>query len=312
MAGTEDDTVRLPRTGRARPYRAGLMRGAAMLGALGAAAAAWAWIGAAPTPSVPPAPATPPPASAAAPAVPLLAEAELITLFPDRPSLLRLRENPRVFVLLFPSLAAQGATLNRAAALVEKAGLPRDRLLDGVELAAAIARSGDTPETWYLGHDYRSADLARFFALAERDRVALTEAELWLREQFVTALALAGSGPFAFVSVANPGGQLDAAMRNAVLRHEIGHGHYFTLPGFAEHVRAVWQNGFTAAERAAYRAFLGREGYDTGNEELMANEAMAYTLFTPDPRLFSPGLVGLPAAAVERLRELLRNGLPLP
>jgi hypothetical protein len=103
--------------------------------------------------------------------------------------------------LLFPSLAAQGATLNRAAALVEKAGLPRDRLLDGVELAAAIARSGDTPETWYLGHDYRSADLARFFALAERDRVALTEAELWLREQFVTALALAGSGPFAFVSV---------------------------------------------------------------------------------------------------------------
>ncbi len=311
MAGAEDDTVRLPRP-PARPARAGLVRGAAILGTLGvAAAASWAWMGMAPTPPAPPAPA-PPPVIAAIPPVPLLTEAELLALLPERPSLLRLRENPRVFVLLFPSLAQQGATLNRAAALVEKAGLPRDRLLDGVELAAAIARSGDTAETWYLGHDYRSADLARFFALAERDRVALTEAELWLREQFATASALAGSGPFAFVSAANPGGQLDAAMRNAVLRHEIGHGHYFTLPGFAEHVQAVWQSGFTEAERAAYRAFLGREGYDTGNEELMANEAMAYTLFTPDPRLFSPNLIGLPPAAVERLRELLRNGPSLP
>jgi hypothetical protein len=311
MVGAEDDTVRLPRPGAARPARAGLLRSAAALGAIGAAmAATWAWMGAAPAP--PPVPPPLAPVAALAPAVPLLAEAELLALAPDRPSLLRLRENPGVFVLLFPDLATQGAAMNRAAALVEKAGLPRDRLLDGAELAAAIARSGDTAETWYLGHDYRSADLARFFALAERDRVALTEAEQWLREQFATAAALAGPVPFALVSAANPGGPMDAEMRRAVLRHEIGHGHYFTLPGFAEHVQAAWRHGFSEAERAAYRAFLGREGYDTGNDELMANEAMAYTLFTPDPRLFSPGAVGLPPAAVERLRALLRSGLPLP
>ncbi|MBL6077158.1 hypothetical protein JMJ56_04010 [Belnapia sp. T18] len=299
--------MRLPRP-TARPARTGLVRGAAALGVIGAAlAATWAWMGTASSP-----PHALPPPVAVAPAVPLLAEAELMALFPDRPTLLRLRENPRVFVLLFPSLAAQGAAMNRAAALVEKAGLPRDRLLDGVELAAAIARSGDTAETWYLGHDYRSADLARFLALAERDRVALTEAELWLRAQFVEALTLSGGEPFALVSVANPGGALDAAMRSAVLRHEIGHGHYFTLPGFTEHVQRVWRTGFSEAERAAYRAYLGREGYDTGNDELMANEAMAYTLFTPDPRLFSPALVGLPPAAVERLRELLHSGLALP
>ena len=77
-------------------------------------------------------------------------------------------------------------------------------------------------------------------------------------------------------------------------------------------MRAVWQNGFTAAERAAYRAFLGREGYDTGNEELMANETMAYLLFTPDPRLFSASMVGLGEAVVERLRGLMRAGPALP
>ena len=309
MPGAEDDTVRISRSRPVRQSRLGLPRAAVALGAVAAAATAtWALMVSSP----PPSPAPPPPVIAATPTVPLLAEAELLALALDRPSLLRLRENPRVFVLLFPSLAQQGAALNRAAALVEKAGLPRDRLLDGVELAAAIARNGDTAETWYLGHDYRSADLARFFALAERDRVPLTEPELWLREQFVTASALAGPGPFAIVSVANPGGLVDAPMRDAVLRHEIGHGHYFTLPDFAEHVRSVWQTGFTEAERAAYRAFLSRAGYDTTNEELMANEAMAYTLFTPDPRLFSPTMVGLPPAAVERLRERLRAGLPLP
>ena len=35
------------------------------------------------------------------------------------------------------------------------------------------APSGDTPDTFYYGHDYRAEDVVRFFALADRDHVAL-------------------------------------------------------------------------------------------------------------------------------------------
>ena len=309
MGPAEDDTLRLPPPAAPPPpRRPGVWIGVALAVTLAAIGGA-AWMLPAPAPAPSTAVVPPPPPR---PAIALASEAELAALLPERPLLRRLAENPRVFVLVFPDLALQGAALNRAAALIEKAGLPRDRLLEPAELAAVIARAGDTAATWFLGHDYRGEDLARFFALAERDRVALGEAELWVRDQLALAVAAAGPGPLALVSIAGPGPQMDAAMRATVLRHEIGHGHYFTTPGFAAHVREVWQGRFSAAERAAFRDFLGREGYETSNDELMANETMAYLLFTPDARFFAPAMVGLDAPAVERLRGLLRDGLPRP
>jgi hypothetical protein len=243
--------------------------------------------------------------------VPLLAEAELLALAPDRPSLLRLRENPRVFVLLFPSLAQQGAAMNRAAALVEKAGLPRERILSEAELADAIARAGDTPETWYYGHNYRGADLDRFFRIATRDGVALSTAEGWVQGQFQAArAAVPAHQEIALLSIAAPGPGLDAAARASILRHELAHGLFATRPDYAAHVRRVWSEGFTAADRAAFRAFLGREGYDTSNEQLMADEAQAYLLHTPDARFFDAAHLGLAPAHVERLRALMREGAP--
>ena len=302
MGSTDDDTLRIIRPAASPPPLARLaVRGGLVLMVLGAAAAGlWTVFGPAPAPIATRQP------------FPSLTEAELLALRSPSPTMRRLRENPRVFVLLFPDLDRQGAALNRAAALIEKAGLPRDRLLDQAELDDVIARSGDTPATWYLGHDYRATDLKRFFALAARDRIALNEAELWVRDQLDLAEAEAGPGPLALVSAAAPGPAMDAGMRGAVLRHEIGHGHYFTIPGFAEHAHSVWNTRFAEPERAAFRAFLSREGYDPGNEDLLANETMAYLLFTPDPRFFAPAMVGLDAATVERLRGLLRDGLPSP
>ncbi|WP_149536216.1 hypothetical protein [Siccirubricoccus phaeus] len=247
------------------------------------------------------------------PASPLLEEAAILLLQAEQPRMVRVKSNPRVFVLLFTGLEQQGAALNRIAALVEKRGLPRDRLLNEAELAAAIAASGDTPATWFYGHDYRLADLTRFFALAERDRVALNEAELWVRDRLREAVAQVAPGEsLALVSAANAGPRMDAAMRAAILKHELSHGHYFTWPGFAEHVHMVWRDRFTEADRQALTSFLGREGYDTGNAELMANEAMAYLLFTPDARIFSAAALGVAEAQLERLRGLMREGLPLP
>ena len=260
-------------------------------------------------PPAPPAEATRPPRADP----PLLSEPELVALLPAEPRVLRLRENPRVFVLLFPTLGEQGAALNRMAALIEKAGLPRDRLLDDDALARAIREQGEAAATWYLGHDYNGTDLARFFALAERDRIALSPAELWVRDRFHEARALVAAGDeVALISTANPDHRMDHAMRAAILRHEIGHGHFFTLPALRAHVLRVWRERFQERDRQAFRTFLAREGYDESNETLMANEAMAYLVFTPDPRFFSARHVGRTEAEVARLREMMRSGMPLP
>ena len=78
----------------------------------------------------------------------------------------RLRENRQILVIEFPNLAEQGAAMNRLAALLEKAGTPRDRVLSDRELTALIARNGDNAQTFYGGHDYEGAAMARFFRLA--------------------------------------------------------------------------------------------------------------------------------------------------
>lgn len=272
----------------------------------------------APTPGPPapmPAPAPAPAPVAAAPPLALsiaIATEEAIRAHrAAEPTMFRLAENPHVFIADFPDLDLQGAALNRAAALIEKAGTPRDRLLNDAELAEAIARAGETPATYYYGHNYRSRDLERFFTLAARDGVALTPAETWLRDQVTRIRALLPPGTeFAVISVPGVDSRVDETMRAAILHHEIGHGHFFTNPTFAAHVEQVWRDVFTEAERARFRAFLQREGYDPSIEEVMLNEAMAYLIYTPDARFFTPAHAGLDDARADALRAALRAGAP--
>jgi hypothetical protein len=261
-------------------------------------------------PEAPPA-ALPPPPSRLAALPPLLDVAAIAAHRAAAPALLRLADNPAIFILDFPTLEAQGAALNRVAALVEKAGMPRDRVVSEAALQAAIAAAGDTQATYYFGHNYRGADLDRFFRLAARDGMPLSAAEAWVEVQLRLARGLLPEGQeIALVSVAAPGPAMDEAARANILRHELSHGHVATRPAYAEHVRRVWREGFTAAERAAFRQFLTREGYDAANEEVMLDEAQAYLLHTPDPRFFTPAHVGMEPAQIERLRALLRSGAP--
>jgi hypothetical protein len=59
------------------------------------------------------------------------------------------------------------------------------------------------------------------------------------------------------------------------------------------------------------RHFLARDGYDTRQEDLMANEAMAYLLYTPDRRFFDPLRdLGWSESQALRLRSMLRAGAP--
>lgn len=243
--------------------------------------------------------------------VPYATAAELHARSVGEATVLRLRENDRIFVLLFADLASQAATLNRLAALVEKAGLPRDRVIDEPTLAQFIARHGDRPETWYLGHDYAGADIARFFAIAARDAVALRPAEAWLRARFDEARALVPAGEeIAMISVPNVGDGVDWDMRRAILDHEIGHGYFFTRRDIAAHVLDVWRRRFDDGERAAISRFLEQEGYDIGNETLVANEAMAYLVFTPDPRFFSAETIGVSPEGLAAMRAKMMRDFP--
>lgn len=227
------------------------------------------------------------------------------------PTALRWSANPLVWVLDFPSLETQGQAMNRVAALVEKAGAPRDRVLDDAELAAAIAADRRTTGNWYFGHNYRASDVLRMFELAERQGIRLTPPELWLHTQVELAGRVDRGREAAILTIPGLGPQVDMQLRRNILRHELGHGQFFTLPFFAAHVMRVWESGFTDAERTDMRRFLAADGYDTRQEEMMANEAMAYLIYTPDRRFFDPARdLGWSDAQAERLRALLRAQAP--
>lgn len=310
----DDATVRLAPRAAPVPSRRGL--GLAVLGGgavvlTAGGAGLWWWRG----PEAPkPAPGqdAPPTARQSTPEAPPLLDTEAIAAHRAmEPTALRWSANPLVWVLDFPSLEAQGEAMNRVAALIEKARAPRDRVLDDAELAAAIAADQRTPASWYFGHNYRAGDILRMVALAQRQGIRLNPLELWVHSQVVLSGQVDRGREAAILTIPGLGPQVDAPLRRAILQHELAHGQFFTLPFFAAHVMRVWESGFTAAERADIRRFLGADGYDTAEEEMMANEAMAYLLHTPDRRVFDPARdLGWSDAQAERLRALLRAQAP--
>jgi len=241
---------------------------------------------------------------------PLADEAALLAAGSGRFTLWRLSAAPHILVAIFPSLHAQAMALNRVAAFVERPGVPRDHVLDDQALGAAIGDTPETFDTYYYGHDYRAADLARFFAAAAQDGVALNGAERTLKSRLDTA-GFFRSGPAAALISLPPGGDglLDQAGRATILAHELSHGAYFTDAGYAAYVARFW-SGLSEAERTAFRHYLGSQGYDTSNDDLMRNEAQAYLIFTTDPRMFDRARLGLPEA--ETLRARFLSALPLP
>jgi hypothetical protein len=117
----------------------------------------------------------------------------------------------------------------------------------------------------------------------------------------------------AIISLPPPGddGIRDAHGRAAILRHEISHGVYFTDPAYAAYVRRFWDTVLDAGERDKFRRFLGGEGYDTANDDLMRNETQAYLVFTPDRRFFSAGAVGLGDAETAALQRKFIEAMPV-
>jgi len=246
------------------------------------------------------------------PDVPWADEPQLLAVHATVPLVFRLKPAPQVLVMIFPSLLSQGLTLNRIGAFVEQAGQPHDQVLDDAGLARAIAASHLSMETYYYGHDYRAADLLRFFAAARRDGVTLHPEEAALEAMLRRERLLVPGAVGALISVSAGGDSpmLDPAARATTLRHEISHGVYFTDAAYAAYVRQFWETEMTEEERTRFRHFLGGEGYDTGIEDLMRNEAQAYLVFTADPRFFTAAAVGLPTPVIDELRRRFIVGMP--
>jgi hypothetical protein len=251
-------------------------------------------------------------AEAPTPSIPWATETEILANREAELVIRRFAGNPAVLVLDFPTLAQQGQMLNRVAALVEKTGLPRDRVLDDAAMDAAVRAGGGSAETFYYGHNYRGADLARFFALAARDAIRLNAEEERLRALLDQHGLLHGGADFALVSIphAEVEAWLDAGARRAMLRHELSHGEFFTSPAYAALVWRFWREMLTEPERAAFRGVLANASYDPALEEVMANEAQAFLFHTPDARFFSPATIGMAPERYAALRAAFAAAMP--
>jgi hypothetical protein len=184
--------------------------------------------------------------------------------------------------------------------------------LDDQELAEAVKADNSTVGTYYYGHDYRSADLLRFYDQVDKQHLVLTRPELTLRTVLTQQGILAPGADKAIISIPREGSDpfVDLSGRQSLLRHELSHGEYFTDSGYAAYVRKFWLTGMTDADRQTFIGFLTRQGYDPKNEDLMANETQAHLMNTTDARYFNSLACGIPLARLQALRVAFLAGMP--
>ena len=251
---------------------------------------------------------------------------ELLENRSDDWSLTRLAENPKILVIEFPTLAAQGRALNRLATLIEMNKGSRDRILSDEGLARFIKQGGDTPETFYFGHDYPAEAVARFFTMAVSQQILLNADEIRFRNELLAANLLKEESDklianpdrqavvtFTAVQVDDPHTKgdetVDAQRREAILRHELSHGEFFTNATYRKHCWTFWQQ-LSDSHRSLLIKFLTARGYDPRNEDLMVNETQAYLMHTPDSRAFSAKQLGVSAEQLKQLQARFKIGLP--
>ena len=259
--------------------------------------------------------------------LPLLTLAELLQRpLSDQLRTARFKPNPLIVVIEYPTLREQGLAMNRLAAMLEKRAAHGDRVLTEAELDALMRRSGDNVATFYQGHDYPAAKVARFFSQAGAQRVALNTQESQLQSLLLeVGLIKRGIGGFQTVGeqavisftgvhddpAAPPGERVDGVRREAILRHELSHGEFFVDPAYRAHCMKFWRHALNDQERKKFTAYFRSLDYNTDDEELMANEAQAFLMHTPDSRAFSASNLGLPESALADLRSRFRKGEPL-
>lgn len=237
-------------------------------------------------------------------------ETEILATQSQTLSEFRLDANPDIVVLVFPSMHEQAQMLLRVAALIEIRGMPRDRIMDLSELDAAIHERKSDWDSFYLGHDYRAADIGRFFDIAERTGARLTAEEETLHRIAGRQGWLATNARGALISIPGKMPNGDAPARAAILHHELSHGEYFTNPDYAAFSLSFWSGQLSEAERKTFRHFLASQEYDSSNPDLMINETQAYLIHTSSDLFFRPAAVDMTMERARQLRATFRAGMP--
>ena len=233
----------------------------------------------------------------------------------------------RIIVLDVPDVLEQARLFARIVLLVEREGAPRHRVLDKSDALALLARLQTHFATMTVGNNLRGRELARFFNTARLQGETLTRDEFrlfrslidWqvLREtvdgiEVVRPEKIVISIPQVSRVAGCPGCSVGPLQRAAVFEHEYAHALFATDDTYHDYTIWFWHNGLSDEMRARFVAFLGSRGYDTGNDELMANEMQAFMLHTPEQQFFAAPMLGLPIDGLDAVRDSFRAGLGSP
>ncbi|WP_296653526.1 hypothetical protein [Paraburkholderia sp.] len=243
--------------------------------------------------------------------------AQLEAALPAEPTLrlFEITDQPGLYVMHAPSLAAQGAMFSRVVALNERRDMPRDRVVTMNAVVMNAKRFGEDPAGLTAGNNFSTTQIAHFFNVASQQRVTLTEGEHLLRmllarwglireeagawfaasaHDFLITVPATGTGP--------AGEVIDVAVRAAILSHELGHWRYFSDAAYAHACRTFWWHELSHTERAALTEELAGMGYDP-SDRIVIDELQAYLLHTPArymPLADLPGAGGVDIARVKR------------
>ncbi|WP_407424967.1 hypothetical protein [Treponema sp.] len=184
---------------------------------------------------------------------------------------------PGVLFFDISTYDVQDDFFRRLAFFVEKAGY-KGRLLTDSELKGKHA---------YNAHDYKAADLARFFEKAGTENFPLNEKELLLKEILVKNGLLkinydggieAGEG--AVISISQ---ESSIDLRTTFVAHEGWHGIFFIDEDFRNTVASIYYtiDSRTLAYLRRYFQVTPSLNYDVNDDYLMKNEFMAYMIQRP-------------------------------
>jgi hypothetical protein len=183
----------------------------------------------------------------------------------------RLNHEPRILYIVSANHAVQSAFLRRLAFFVEKRGF-----------AGRLARDGEIAHLRDWGaHDYRSADLARFFQKAENEHFPLNQKELLLRELLLANGVIrrarngieAGEGALIGFSA-----EIGDDRLPAYFVHETVHGFYFIMPALRRAFKESFDR-YPDAEKDFLRAAFDFREYNVLEDgDLLINETAAYLI----------------------------------
>ncbi|MDY7027949.1 MAG: hypothetical protein SVR04_06605, partial [Spirochaetota bacterium] len=177
---------------------------------------------------------------------------------------------PNILIFDFRDYQLQSAFLKRLSFFVEKKG-STGRLLTNSLIG---------PLHGWNAHDYRAADLARFFQQAEEESFRLNDEEYLLRDILLEHGIIRRSGgeyrtgDGGILSISRESGD---RLRYVFITHEGYHGLYFASEEYRREVKSVWDD-LSGDEQEFWKIFLDWKLYEVRDTDLVINEFQAYLM----------------------------------